>query len=442
VCVEHRAVVRLVKQTNFIDLGEQEVFLQLAPISFDASTLELWGSLLNGGCLVVSPPGPLSPAEIGELLVCHSVSVLWLTSALFNRMVDEQLEALTGVRQVLAGGEALSGSHVRRFLERIGESGRLVNGYGPTENTTFTCCHVMRRGDEPGTTVPIGRPIANTRVYVLDATRHPVPAGVVGELYAAGDGLARGYLNQEALTREKFVDACLDEEPGVRLYRTGDLVRWRNDGVLEFVGRVDDQVKVRGYRIELGEVESVLGAHPSVREVVVRCREDASGDKRLVAYVVAVPSESMNVPMLRDHLRERLPEYMVPQAWVALAQLPVTAVGKVDRQALPDPVEERQVSQAYEAPGSELEAVIAGAWCEVLRVEHVGVNDKFFDLGGHSLLLTRLINHIRSKMDVSLPLKAVFEGPTVRGMARWIESSRVVDQEQKTDDGDREEFVL
>ena len=442
VCVEHRAVVRLVKQTNFIDLGEQEVFLQLAPISFDASTLELWGSLLNGGCLVVSPPGTLSLDEIGELLVRHRVSVLWLTSALFNRMVDEQLEALAGVRQVLAGGEALSGSHVRRFLGRIGESGRLVNGYGPTENTTFTCCHVMRRGDEPGATVPIGRPIANTRVYVLDATRHPVPAGVVGELYAAGDGLARGYLNQEALTREKFVDACLDEEPGERLYRTGDLVRWRNDGVLEFVGRVDDQVKVRGYRIELGEVESVLGAHPSVREVVVRCREDASGDKRLVAYVVAVPGESMNVPTLRDHLRERLPEYMLPRAWVELAQLPVTAVGKVDRQALPDPVEERQVSQAYEAPGSELEAVIAEASCEVLRLERVGVNDSFFDLGGHSLLLTRLINHIRSKLGVSLPLKVVFEDPTVRGMARWIESSRVVDQELKTDDGDREEFML
>lgn len=442
VCVEHRPVVRLVKETNFIDLGEQEVFLQLAPISFDASTLELWGSLLNGGCLVVSPPGTLSLDEIGELLVRHRVSVLWLTSALFNRMVDEQLEALAGVRQVLAGGEALSGSHVRRFLECIPEAGRLVNGYGPTENTTFTCCHVMCRGDEPGTTVPIGRPIANTRVYVLDASRRPVSAGVVGELYAAGDGLARGYLNQEALTREKFVDACLDEEPGVRLYRTGDLVRWRNDGVLEFVGRVDDQVKVRGYRIELGEVESVLGAHPSVREVVVHCREDASGDKRLVAYVVAVPGESVNVPTLRDHLRERLPEYMVPSAWVELAQLPVTAVGKVDRQALPEPVEERQVSQAYEAPGSELEAVIAEAWCELLRVEHVGVNDNFFDLGGHSLLLTRLINHIRSKMGVSLPLKAVFEGPTVRGMARWIESSRVVDQEQKTDDGDREEFVL
>lgn len=442
VCVEHRPVVRLVKETNFIDLGEQEVFLQLAPISFDASTLELWGSLLNGGCLVVSPPGTLSLDEIGELLVRHRVSVLWLTSALFNRMVDEQLEALAGVRQVLAGGEALSGSHVRRFLECIPEAGRLVNGYGPTENTTFTCCHVMCRGDEPGTTVPIGRPIANTRVYVLDASRRPVPAGVVGELYAAGDGLARGYLNQEALTREKFVDACLDEEPGVRLYRTGDLVRWRNDGVLEFVGRVDDQVKVRGYRIELGEVESVLGAHPSVREVVVHCREDASGDKRLVAYVVAVPGESVNVPTLRDHLRERLPEYMLPSAWVELAQLPVTAVGKVDRQALPEPVEERQVSQAYEAPCSELEAVIAEAWCELLRVEHVGVNDNFFDLGGHSLLLTRLINHIRSKMGVSLPLKAVFEGPTVRGMARWIESSRVVDQEQKTDDGDREEFVL
>lgn len=420
VCVEHRSIVRLVKGANFVDLGKEKVFLQLAPISFDASTLELWGSLLNGGRLVLAPPGALSLSEIGGLLQQHRVSVLWLTSALFNRMVDAELDALVGVQQVLAGGEALSVIHVRRFLERIGESGRLVNGYGPTENTTFTCCHVMRAGDEPGTTVPIGRPVSNTRVYVLNPDGQPVPEGVVGELYAAGDGLARGYLNQPSLTREKFVVSRLEEEPGGRMYRTGDLVRWRADGVLEFVGRVDDQVKVRGYRIELGEIESVLGTHPSVREVSVRCIDTASVDKRLVAYVVAAPDTTLSVPALRAYLGERLPDYMLPQAWVVLPALPVNAVGKVDRDALPEPGDEPQPGHAYEPPASELESLIAEAWCEVLGVDRVGINDNFFDLGGHSLLLLQVHAKVERALARTLPVVRLFQYPTVRGFVRHL----------------------
>ena len=420
VCVEHRSVVRLVRGANFADLGEEEVFLQLAPISFDASTLELWGSLLNGGHLVVAPPGALSLAEIGKLLQRERVSVLWLTAALFNRMVDAELDALSGVRQVLTGGEVMSAAHARRFLDRIGESGRLVNAYGPTENTTFTCCHVMRAGDEPGAPVPIGRPISNTRVYVLDAGGQPVPEGVVGELYAAGDGLARGYLNQPSLTSEKFIASRLEEQPGERLYRTGDLVRWRDGGVLEFVGRVDSQVKIRGYRIELGEIESVLGAHASVSEAVVCCLDDASGDKRLVAYVVAAPAATLSVSVIRDYLRGRLPEYMLPQSWVVLPELPVTAVGKVDRDALPAPAGKPLIGESYEAPDSELESVISEAWCEVLGLERVGVNDNFFDLGGHSLLVLQVHAKLERLLHRNVPVVRLFQYPTVGGLARHI----------------------
>ncbi|MBP1689123.1 MAG: amino acid adenylation enzyme/thioester reductase family protein [Deltaproteobacteria bacterium] len=275
-CIEHRSVVRLVKNTNYIELGPKEVVMQFAPISFDASTLELWGSLLNGAKLAVCPAGLLSLEELGQFIRERGVTTLWLTAALFNQMVDTQLDNLRGVRQLLAGGEALSVAHVRRMLGVIG-SGRLINGYGPTENTTFTCCYVMTADTRIENTVPIGRPIANTRVYVLDRHMQPVPMGVPGELYVGGDGLAREYLHQPQLTAEKFVADPFDPTGQGRLYRTGDLVRYLPEGNLEFLGRIDQQVKIRGFRIEPGEIEAVLNRQPQVREAVVVAREDAAG---------------------------------------------------------------------------------------------------------------------------------------------------------------------
>ena len=289
VCVPHRAVVRLVMETGYARFGADEVFLQLAPLAFDASTFELWGSLLHGARLVVFPPHAPSLEELGGVLRREGVTSLWLTAGLFEQMVAHHPEALNGVRQLLAGGDVLPVGAVRARLER---GGVLVNGYGPTENTTFTCCHVMKTpGDAGPGAVPIGRPIANTRVYVLDARMQPVPAGVPGELYTGGDGLALGYLGRPELTAERFVPDAFSDEPGARLYRTGDRVRWRPDGVLEFLGRLDGQVKLRGFRIEPGEVEAALRQHPSVREAVVVAREDGPGGKRLVAYVVptAIP---------------------------------------------------------------------------------------------------------------------------------------------------------
>ena len=415
-CIEHRSVVRLVKNTNYIELGPEEVVMQFAPISFDASTLELWGALLNGAKLAVCPAGVLSLEELGRFIRDRGVSTLWLTAALFNQMVDLQLDSLRGVRQLLAGGEALSVAHVRRMLEVIG-SGRLINGYGPTENTTFTCCYVMTADTRIENTVPIGRPIANTQVYVLDRHLQPVPVGVYGELYIGGDGVARGYLNRPELTAEKFVADPFDATGAGRLYRTGDLVRWLPDGNLEFVGRIDNQVKVRGFRIELGEIEAVLNQQPQVREAVVVVREDVPGDKRLVAYVVAEGGEVELIERLREQLRASLPDYMMPSAFVTLEGLPLTPNGKVDRKALPAPERESQVSTAYAAPGSELEQQLVAVWQEVLGAEKVGVDDNFFDLGGNSLLVTRVHARIKPLFEREVRVVDLFQYPTIRLLA-------------------------
>jgi len=336
VCVPHRGVVRLVKETNYARLGPDEVFLQLAPVAFDASTLEIWGPLLNGGRLVIFPPQTPTLTELGEFIQRHGITTLWLTAGLFHQMVEEQLDGLRGVRQLLAGGDVLSVPHVKKALKRLNGC-TLINGYGPTENTTFTCCHRVTSSDGDVRSIPIGRPIANTQVYILDDYQQPVPVGVPGELYIGGDGLALGYINRPELTAEKFVRHPLSPEPAARLYKTGDLVRWLPDGAIEFLGRIDSQVKVRGFRVELGEIETVLSQHPAVRECSVAACADASGNKQLVAYFVSDASVAPTTDELRTHLQRTLPEYMVPAALVRLDALPLNANGKVDRRALPPP---------------------------------------------------------------------------------------------------------
>ncbi|MGH8651887.1 MAG: amino acid adenylation domain-containing protein, partial [Gammaproteobacteria bacterium] len=312
--IMHRSVVRLVKQTHYADLTATEVFLQFAPISFDAATLELWGSLLNGARLVVFPAYTPSLEELAEVLRQYRVTTLWLTAGLFHQMVDQRLEDLGGVRQLLAGGDVLSVPHVRKVLKAI-RGGKLINGYGPTENTTFTCCHPLTEVGQIGASVSIGRPIANTQVYIFDPHLQLVPVGVAGELYIGGDGLARDYFHRPELTAEKFLPHPFSALPGARLYRTGDLARYLPDGNIEFLGRMDHQVKVRGFRIELGEIEAVLGGHPGVQEVVVLVREDAPGERRLVAYYVGAGVEP---EALRGYLRAKLPPYMVPAVFMGL----------------------------------------------------------------------------------------------------------------------------
>ena len=302
VIIPHRGVVRLVKNTNYISISPSDVFLQLAPISFDASTFEIWGCLLNGARLVVPPAEIMSPAEIGSTIQEHGVTVLWLTAGLFHLMVDEELDRLKGLRRLLAGGDVLSLAHVRKALEVLGD-GTLINGYGPTENTTFTCCHSITRSSTESHSIPIGRPISNTQCFILDCNLMPVPIGVRGELFTGGDGLACGYLNDPNLTAAKFIPNPF--ETGALLYRTGDFARFLSDGNIEFLGRVDQQVKISGFRVELGEVESVLKLHPAVQECVVTLQGYEAADKRLVAYVRLEDATAGGE--LRSFLKERLP---------------------------------------------------------------------------------------------------------------------------------------
>jgi amino acid adenylation domain-containing protein len=421
VCVTHRAVARLVKRANYTDLSRDDTILQLAPLGFDASTVEIWGALLNGACLVLLPQeDSASLEEIGAHVRRHRVTKLWLTAGLFHLMVDYRLEDLRGVRQILAGGDVLSPPHVERVVREL-VGCRMTNCYGPTENTTFTTYHDVAPEECAGS-VPIGRPISNTRVYVLDERLWPVPVGVVGELYTGGDGLARGYLNQPGLTAEKFIPDPFGDEPGARLYRTGDLARHRADGVIEFVGRGDQQVKVRGYRIELEEIKSALGKHPAARECLVVTREDAPGDKRIVAYLIAAREEQPSAAELRHFLRETLPEYMVPSAFVWLEEFPLTANAKIDREALPapeHPVGERQ--NDYTPPRTPAEEALTGIWADVLGVERIGVYDNFFELGGHSLLATQVVTRLRESLRAEVSLRQFFESPVIAELASLIE---------------------
>jgi amino acid adenylation domain-containing protein len=423
VAITHRNVMRLVQAADYADLSGEESFLQLASISFDPSTLEIWGSLLHGGRLVLYPETRTSVEELAEALILGGVSSLWLTSGLFHQVVEERPQSLAPLRQLLAGGDVLSPRHVRRVFEEVAGV-TLVNGYGPTENTTFTCCFSMTDAARVTATVPIGRPISNTVVYLLDSHLCPVPIGVAGELYTGGDGLARGYLNQPVLTAERFVPALFGE-PGGRLYRTGDLARFQADGTIEFLGRFDSQIKVRGFRIELGEIESALAEYPLVRDAIVIVREESPGDRRLMAYVVPQEGLSPSPEELRGFLQEMLPDYMIPAAFFLMEAFPLTANGKVDRKALPRPEMDRAQSSApFVAPRTPTEEVLALIWAELLRVERVGIHDNFFELGGHSLLATQVVSRTRSILELEVPVRAVFERPTVAGFAHMVEMAR------------------
>jgi amino acid adenylation domain-containing protein len=418
VAVSHRNVVRLVRETHFADLSASQVFLQLAPLSFDASTLEIWGPLANGGRLAVLPAGQPTLAELGAAIERFGVTTLWLTAGLFHQMAEAEPQSLRRLSQLLAGGDVLQAQAIRRLLAEPGGP-VLINGYGPTEGTTFTCCHPMTDPQQIPNSVPIGRPIANTRIFLLDRSATPVPVGVPGELYAAGDGLARGYLNRPELTAEKFVPAptVCGEAPGARLYRTGDLARFLPDGTVEFMGRIDQQVKIRGFRIEPEEIQAVLSRHPQVREALVIVRAEGD-DKRLIGYLIPAGDEVPTSAELRDFLRDQLPEYMIPSAFVALQAWPLTPNSKIDRAALPAP--ERTGAADRIAPRDVLEHELARLWEDVLGVGPIGIRDDFFALGGHSLLAVRLMAQVEEQLGRSLPLTALFTAGTVEGMAALL----------------------
>ena len=420
--VPHRGVLRLVLHTNYANFGPQETFVQLAPVSFDASTFEIWGALLHGAKCVLFPEKTPTPEELGTLLKTEKVTTLWLTASLFNAVIDAQPTVLSEVRHLLIGGEALSIDHVRRGLEMLPET-QIINGYGPTESTTFTCCYPIPR-DLPSsrTSVPIGRPIANTRVYLLDRFFRPVPIGVSGELYIGGDGLARGYWGAPDLTGQKFIPDPFASDRAGRIYRTGDRARYLADGNIEYLGRLDSQVKIRGHRIEPGEIEAVLRRHPAVRNVAVIARDDDPQDRRLVAYVVTDEDRPPDTADLRAFLAARLPAYMVPSAFIPMDSLPLTPSGKLDRRALPAAGRDRTASGRATPPRDAREAGLVKIWEEVLGVQSIGIDDNFFDLGGHSLLAIRFSSRVRDAFQVDLPLRTIFEAPTIAGLSKIIES--------------------
>ncbi|MEH2050448.1 amino acid adenylation domain-containing protein [Nostoc sp.] len=494
VAVPHQAVNRLVCNTNYIQFMPSDLVAQASNTSFDAATFEIWGSLLHGARLVVIPQNiVLSPQHFATYIREQRISILFLTTALFNQLASIVPEAFKDLRHLLFGGEAVDPKSVKLILSN-GAPQQLLHVYGPTESTTFACWYLVQDIPEGSTNIPIGRPLSNTQIYILDSQLQPVPIGTLGELYIGGDGLARGYLNRPELTKEKFIPNPFEEVggrgqgageqreqreqrekgqtdssflspipnpnpnpqspipspqspipnpnpnsqspvpnpqspipspqspiPNPRLYKTGDLASFLADGNIEFIGRIDNQVKIRGFRIELGEIEALLSQHSDVQQAVVIVREDIPGDKRLVAYIVPKQKLEVSTTTLKCFLQEKLPDYMIPAVFVILDSLPLTPNGKVDRRNLPGCDRTRpNLEETFVAPCNPIEEKLAVIWAALLALDQIGVNDNFFQLGGHSLIATQILSRVREVFQVELSFHHIFEKPTIAGLAQLI----------------------
>jgi amino acid adenylation domain-containing protein len=422
VTVPHRAIIRLVKNNDFASFSPEEVFLLFAPISFDASTLEIWGPLLNGGTLAIYPPEFQSLDQFDEVLTREKVTTLWLSSGLFNAVVDKKIEALRNVRQLLVGGDVVSPAHVQRVYATHPNI-TIINGYGPTENTTFACCYTIPRDFPKDRTIPIGRPIHNTQVYVLDENLQPMPVGIPGELYCGGDGLSHGYWNKSESTARAFVAHPFFA--GARLYRTGDRVRLLKDGNLEFLGRLDSQIKIRGFRIEFGEIETALRHLPGVQDAAA-CVDSAVADaKRLLAFVVAQRGHVLVPAQMHEELRQSLPEHACPSRIFVLEKFPLGPNGKVDRHALLQlATDATPQSQSGPTVLSPTENAIASVWKEILKLPAIGPDENFFHLGGDSLRAIQSVLQINRALGSNVTITHVFQAPTIRGLAKKIESAK------------------
>jgi amino acid adenylation domain-containing protein len=423
----HQGMVnRIVAQASIAAFENEDVCCQKTSIGFVDSIFEVLGPLSHGLQLVIADPAAgRDPVALAKLIADASVTRMVMVPSLASTLVSELTarQRLSGLEVCTLSGEAFGKDLLQHLIEAL-PGCRFVNLYGSSEASADASYYVA--GEWTEGIVPIGRPISNTQLYVLDDGGDVVPTGVAGELYVGGAGLARGYFGRPDLTAERFVPSPFGD--GERLYRTGDLARWRADGELEYLGRLDHQVKLRGYRIELGEIEAALVEHPDVHQAVVMAREDSPGDKRLVAYVVGHAEAVADVAALRVGLKQRLPDYMVPSAIVVLEALPLSPNGKIDRKALPAPEGEAVIRGAYVAPRTAVEQALASIWREVLKLERVGIDDNFFELGGHSLLATRVMALARDALEMELPLRVLFESPTIRELTEWIEIIRWVSQ--------------
>ncbi|RRN46000.1 amino acid adenylation domain-containing protein [Lautropia dentalis] len=426
VMVEHRQQDNLLPGIHrAYGLTEKDRVLQFVSMAFDVAAQEIFGTLTSGATLVLRNEACIGDSvSFWQACQAWGITVAHLPAAFWHRLAYEVPDELPAALRLIAlGGERLDAGALSHWFERQGERVVLLNEYGPTETTVTATAHAVKA--QEAVRAPIGRLLANVRIYVLDDQGQPVPIGVQGEICIGGEGVARGYLNQPELTEERFVKDPFSDVPEARMYRTGDLGYWRVDGVLQFVGRNDDQVKIRGFRVELGEIEARLAALEQIREAVVLAREDHPGNRRLVAYWTThekLTEEALpDAERLRDHLKAELPAYMVPSAFVRLEAMPLTPNGKVDRKALPAPDTEALITHEYEAPQGSVEELLAGIWQELLGVERVGRHDSFFDLGGHSLLIMQLLARVQGRLGHEIGLQAFYRAPTVAGMAQLIQ---------------------
>ena len=416
VLVTHQNVVSLVKETDYVSFNDQNILLSTGSSSFDATTFEYWGMLLNGGQLILCPESKLLDHELlKNEIETKEVNIMWFTSSWFNQLVETDISLFEKLKTILVGGEKLSQKHIEK-LRKTYPSIEIINGYGPTENTTFSLTYNIKNTSD-NASIPIGRPLNNRSAYVLYSDQKLVPVGVAGEIYLGGSGVAKGYLNQETLTAEKFINNPFAEDALSKLYKTGDLGRWLPGGNIEYLGRIDGQVKIRGYRIELEEIEAVLLQSDLVKQAVVIAKEDNDGDKKLVGYVVA--EDAFEKEKIISYLNSKLPDYMVPTFIVELDRIPLTSNGKVDKRALPDP-EINTSSQQIIAPGNELEEKLTRIWLDVLKIDSIGVNDDFFEMGGHSLLAIRLMSVLRKELSLEINIGDIFEYPTIATLASFL----------------------
>ncbi|MGG1760259.1 surfactin non-ribosomal peptide synthetase SrfAA, partial [Bacillus velezensis] len=436
--VTHANILRTVKNTNYLTVSEEDTVLGLSNYVFDAFMFDMFGSLLNGAKLVIVPKDTvLDMSRLSRVIKRENVSILMITTALFHLLVDMEPSCLTTLRKIMFGGERASVEHVKKALAAVGK-GRLLHMYGPSESTVFATYHPVDVIEEDTLSVPIGKPVSNTEVFIMNSAGRIQPAGIAGELCVSGEGLVEGYYNRPELTEEKFVEHPFKE--GERMYKTGDLARWLPNGDIEFIGRIDHQVKIRGQRIELGEIEHQLQSHDQIQECIVLAVDQGAGDKLLCAYVVGLREISSRE--LREHTAKDLPAYMIPSVFIQLDELPLTGNGKIDRRALPMPDVTAANAVSYTAPRNETEQKLADIWAEVLQMERVGVHDQFFEIGGHSLAGMKLLALIQKTFGVQLTLKDLFTSPTAAGLAQLIEGAERKAAESITPAAERETYSV
>ncbi|MEV7231302.1 amino acid adenylation domain-containing protein [Polymorphospora sp. NPDC051019] len=421
VAVPHRAITRLVTHQTHITMGPHQNYLLHSPTTFDASTFEIWAPLLNGGQLTIAPPGQLTTPELHHLITTHHINTLWLTAGLFHLIIDDDPTILTPIQQLLTGGEPVSPTHAEKARQHLPNT-QIIDGYGPTETTTFATCHPLPPHQPITGPIPIGTPLNGTETHILDHHWQPTPPGTTGELFIGGPALARGYHNQPHLTAEKFIPH--PTKPGQRLYHTGDLVRQTPDGTIHYIGRTDHQIKIRGHRIEPAETQTTLQTHPDITTTHITTHHHPHRGPQLTAYVI--PRDLKRIPganELRDFLRQTLPDYLVPTQYVVLDALPLTPNGKVDRDALPAP-DALRTRRPYAPPATETQDGIARIYAEILQLERVGVNENFSELGGHSLFAMQVASRVRKVFGVALTPAQVFGNPSVSALADQVEQER------------------